>query len=255
MELAALLRDTAPDEADDGRGGAGAAAAAATAARQAALERLEARSVSDNSSPPDDLRGGSPTAQGVGGSPSSKASKRWTMSALGSKLLSRPAPAVEDPTLKQAESSSSSPSQLGRRASAGGSSTAGRWEMVPGPPSLPHPVPPPPITAPAVASPTSSASCPATSDRKRRPAAPLHRDSVPSIAPSSRAPPDAHPASSSSPLEYVKLARTKGARMLRAVETKKRTYLAVLSGEEAERIELFTVRRPPPASSPLAPAF
>ncbi|KPV78340.1 uncharacterized protein RHOBADRAFT_3156, partial [Rhodotorula graminis WP1] len=44
-------------------------------------------------------------------------------------------------------------------------------------------------------------------------------------------------------LEYVKLARTKGARMLRAVETKKRTYLAVLSGDEAERIELFTGSR------------
>lgn len=29
--------------------------------------------------------------------------------------------------------------------------------------------------------------------------------------------------------------------MLRATETKKRTYLAVLCGEEAERIELFTV--------------
>ena len=47
---------------------------------------------------------------------------------------------------------------------------------------------------------------------------------------------------SNSPLEYVKLARTKGARLLRAVETKKRTYLAVLCGDEGERIELFTVR-------------
>ncbi|TNY21960.1 hypothetical protein DMC30DRAFT_349755, partial [Rhodotorula diobovata] len=72
----------------------------------------------------------------------------------------------------------------------------------------------------------------------RRPAASLHRDRAPS-----QAPPDAHPASSASPLEYVKLARTKGARMLRAVETKKRTYLAVLSGEEGERIELFTGSR------------
>ncbi|KAI5480073.1 mitogen-activated protein kinase kinase kinase kinase 4-like protein [Pseudohyphozyma bogoriensis] len=48
---------------------------------------------------------------------------------------------------------------------------------------------------------------------------------------------------SSSPLEYVKLARTKGARLLRAVETKKRTYLAVLCGDEGERIELFTGSR------------
>jgi hypothetical protein len=46
-----------------------------------------------------------------------------------------------------------------------------------------------------------------------------------------------------SPVEYVKLARTRGARLLRAVETKKRTYLAVLCGEEGERIELFTGSR------------
>lgn len=47
----------------------------------------------------------------------------------------------------------------------------------------------------------------------------------------------------SSPLEYVKLARTKGARYLRAVETKKRTFLAVLVGDQGERIELFTGSR------------
>ncbi|GAA5913181.1 hypothetical protein JCM8208_001693 [Rhodotorula glutinis] len=236
MELAALLRDTEPDER---RGGEGAAAAA-TAAREAALERLEARSAGDTSSSPDGLRGGSPTVpSAVGGSPSSRASKRWTMSALGSKLLSRPAPAVEDGSLKRTESSASP----GRRASVDLSSTAGQWEMVPDAQSLPVPSLPAPFAAPAPALPTPPASRPTTSDRKRRPAASLHRDSAPSIAPSSQAPPDAHPASSSSPLEYVKLARTKGARMLRAVETKKRTYLAVLSGEEAERIELFTGSR------------
>lgn len=42
-------------------------------------------------------------------------------------------------------------------------------------------------------------------------------------------------------LEYVKLARTKGSRFIRASETGKRTYLAVLCGEQGERIELFTV--------------
>ena len=45
----------------------------------------------------------------------------------------------------------------------------------------------------------------------------------------------------SAPLECVKLARTKGSRFIRASETKKRTYLAVLCGENGERIELFTV--------------
>ncbi|KAH9825113.1 hypothetical protein DFH28DRAFT_1047290 [Melampsora americana] len=49
-----------------------------------------------------------------------------------------------------------------------------------------------------------------------------------------------HPATLGAPLEYVKLARTKGAKLLRAFETKRRTYLAVLCGESSERIELFT---------------
>ncbi|KAH8914927.1 hypothetical protein BT69DRAFT_1193416, partial [Atractiella rhizophila] len=40
--------------------------------------------------------------------------------------------------------------------------------------------------------------------------------------------------------QYVKLTRTKGARLIRAVETKKRTYLAVLCGDNGERVELFT---------------
>ncbi|KNE99395.1 hypothetical protein PSTG_07325 [Puccinia striiformis f. sp. tritici PST-78] len=49
-----------------------------------------------------------------------------------------------------------------------------------------------------------------------------------------------HPATLGAPLEYVKLARTKGAKLLRAYETRRRTYLAVLCGESSERIELFT---------------
>lgn len=49
--------------------------------------------------------------------------------------------------------------------------------------------------------------------------------------------------SSSGNLEYVKLARTRGSRFIRASETEKRTYLAVLCGEQGERIELFTVSR------------
>lgn len=53
---------------------------------------------------------------------------------------------------------------------------------------------------------------------------------------------ETHPASAAAPLEYVKLARTKGARMFKAVETRRKTYLAVLCGDTAERVELFTVR-------------
>ncbi|GAA5872266.1 hypothetical protein JCM3774_003330 [Rhodotorula dairenensis] len=50
----------------------------------------------------------------------------------------------------------------------------------------------------------------------------------------------AHPASVDSPLEYVKLARSRGAWLLKAVETRRRTYLALLVGDEKNRIELFT---------------
>lgn len=56
-------------------------------------------------------------------------------------------------------------------------------------------------------------------------------------------PAEIHPASATTPLDYVKLARTKGTRFIRASETTKRTYLAVLCGEAGERIELFTVSR------------
>ncbi|KAK4699770.1 hypothetical protein P7C70_g6487, partial [Phenoliferia sp. Uapishka_3] len=76
----------------------------------------------------------------------------------------------------------------------------------------------------------------------KRPPSTLPQD-APTLPASSQVPPEAHPANSNSPLEYVKLARTKGARLLRAVETKKRTYLAVLCGDEGERIELFTGSR------------
>lgn len=43
-----------------------------------------------------------------------------------------------------------------------------------------------------------------------------------------------------SPLEYVKLARSRRAWLLKAVETRRRTYLALLVGDERNRIELFT---------------
>ncbi|GJN91514.1 hypothetical protein Rhopal_004537-T1 [Rhodotorula paludigena] len=182
MELAELLRQTGPvDEFDTSASsptllsqssGVGVASAAtlisstrqraestsAIAAREAALDRLTARSpvVDSDAVVPTELaelvRSG-PFAQTGSSSPSSRSSKRWTMSAVGSKLL--------------------------------------------------------------------------------------HRTSTPE---SSRRPPSAGQ-NSASPLEYVKLARTRGARMLRATETKKRTYLAVLCGEEAERIELFTGSR------------
>ncbi|BGP52828.1 hypothetical protein JCM8202v2_000385 [Rhodotorula sphaerocarpa] len=49
-----------------------------------------------------------------------------------------------------------------------------------------------------------------------------------------------HPASAASPLEFLKLARSRNARLLKAVETRKRTYLAILGGEDGDRIELYT---------------
>lgn len=69
--------------------------------------------------------------------------------------------------------------------------------------------------------------------------------SPPSVDPASVTTPsvktERHPASATAPLEYVKLARTKGTRFIRTLETPKRTFLAVLCGESGERIELFTV--------------
>ncbi|GAA5923539.1 uncharacterized protein JCM15063_003681 [Sporobolomyces koalae] len=48
---------------------------------------------------------------------------------------------------------------------------------------------------------------------------------------------------SNRPSDYFKLAHTRGARLIRAVETDQRTYVAVLCGDEGERIELFTGAR------------
>ena len=62
-------------------------------------------------------------------------------------------------------------------------------------------------------------------------------------APDPNIPAETHPANLQNPLEYVKLARTKGARLMKAVESKKRTYLAVLCGEKGDRVELFSGAR------------
>ncbi|GAA6049505.1 hypothetical protein JCM3770_000820 [Rhodotorula araucariae] len=268
MELATMLRETAtrgsprssspargfstlPDQKAEEHGdalGTTSQSTAAVAAREAAMAHVEARAPLAAASEKNsdvftcDSNRGEPPAPASGGSPGSRASKRWTMSAVGSKLLNRQSPGPDN-SPKRPASAASHVSDASRRSSA-------QWELVPDARRLqqeqqqrPAPFPPVPAqpTTPAPLEPTQARV--ELSDRKRRPTSSLHSDAAPTIAPSSQAPPDAHPASSSSPLEYVKLARTKGARMLRAVETKKRTYLAVLCGEEGERIELFTGSR------------
>ncbi|EKM83755.1 hypothetical protein AGABI1DRAFT_66685 [Agaricus bisporus var. burnettii JB137-S8] len=55
---------------------------------------------------------------------------------------------------------------------------------------------------------------------------------------STRAPPQQQPASPPK-LEYVKLPGTKGAIMIKAVETPKKSFLAILCGENGEKVELF----------------
>ncbi|BGP36622.1 hypothetical protein JCM10449v2_000523 [Rhodotorula kratochvilovae] len=276
MELADLLRDTGPDDSsgsasptrgfstlpdqsDEERGGTKgktrqrAESTSAAAAREAALNRLEARppfasaEEGNGAALAEVIRDGPPPSSN-GGSPSSRASKRWTMSAVGSKLLNRASPTPDSSPSKRPASSASQ----NNRVSVDSQWTSAQWEMIPDARRLQQEqqlererLAPFPRTS---AQPAASLAPPApirndSSDRKRRPTNSLHRDATPTIAPASQAPPDAHPANSSSPLEYVKLARTKGARMLRAIETKKRTYLAVLCGEEAERIELFTGSR------------
>ncbi|GAA5919165.1 hypothetical protein JCM1841_002481 [Sporobolomyces salmonicolor] len=179
-----------------------------------------------------------------GGSP--RANKRWTMSGM----FNRPAtssgvPSVDghysSPLLNRPTGSASArdigqPSIDNRRSST-------QWEVVSQPDRPAESGQPSPrSSSPPRLAPTAESSSP-PSDFKRRPEQSLHPTERPQLAPGSQAPPDAHPANSASPLEYVKLARTKGARLLRAVETKKRTYLAVLCGEEGERIELFTGSR------------
>ncbi|TKA51927.1 hypothetical protein B0A53_04957 [Rhodotorula sp. CCFEE 5036] len=77
-------------------------------------------------------------------------------------------------------------------------------------------------------------------DFKRRSVASLRSISGANVkSPAERNAP-AHPANVQSPLEYVKLARSRGARVLKAVETPRRTYLALVGGEEGDRVELFT---------------
>lgn len=110
---------------------------------------------------------------------------------------------------------------------------------------------PPPLTRPAP--PTRK-----TSTQKLRAAAVEEddqdqqstSDGPPVVDPASvttpSAKPEKHSASSAAPLEYVKLARSKGTRLIKTIETSKRTFLAVLCGESGERIELFTVSTSPP---------
>jgi hypothetical protein len=196
-----------------------------------------------------------------GSSPNTRANKRWTMSGVGSMLLSRPrstsqsgepkSPILGRPASARPAQGSSSRTSLDSRQAP----PAISWDSAPS--DLSHRLAAPSSSFPSTSTSSTPRPTTSTTDYKRRPATSLHRSasdahSHPPVVPSSsQAPPDAHPASSASPLEYVKLARTKGARLLRATETKRRTYLAVLCGEEGERIELFTVC-PLPLVSPFA---
>ncbi|GAA5865041.1 hypothetical protein JCM1840_005717 [Sporobolomyces johnsonii] len=179
-----------------------------------------------------------------GGSP--RSNKRWTMSGMFNRPATSsgvpsvdghyPRPLLNRPTTA-ASPQNNDPHSIDRRRS------SAQWEVVSHPDRPAESAQPtPPSSSPPQLAPTAESSS-APFDSKRRPEQSLHPTETPQLAPGSQAPPDAHPANSASPLEYVKLARTKGARLLRAVETKKRTYLAVLCGEDGERIELFTGSR------------
>ncbi|KDE07825.1 hypothetical protein MVLG_01920 [Microbotryum lychnidis-dioicae p1A1 Lamole] len=180
----------------------------------------------------------SPSTSGSG----ARASKRWSMGNVGSRLLSRPSTSNVDGSVYSSQSTPES--ALTAAASGPLPSTSTPW-MAPRSASAPvladnsdgdWPLPPRPSISETVAS--SS-----TIDNKRRSRLNTLEPPLLKVPQSSRVPSDAHPANASSPLDYVKLARTKGARLLRAVETKKRTYLAVLGGDEGDRIELFTGSR------------
>ncbi|GAA6058745.1 hypothetical protein JCM10212_003433 [Sporobolomyces blumeae] len=170
---------------------------------------------------------------------SSRINKRWTMGGMSS-LLSRSSPSTstaDDQSASRIDRPSSlrpaRPASTRPRASIETARSAEQWETV----SQSEP-----LAQPAVPLMTGRGG-EVPIDGKRRPRPSLHPPETPTIPQSSQVPPDTHSAHQTSALEYVKLARTRGARSFKAVETKKRTYLAVLCGEEGERIELFTGSR------------
>ncbi|KAK4057595.1 hypothetical protein OIO90_001240 [Microbotryomycetes sp. JL221] len=156
-------------------------------------------------------------------SPTSRQLKRWTVGAVGSRFLNRSSSGLGE------ESSSSSAEESASRRR----------------------------TTSSDAQLTSSLSAPSGSGRdsstngfldpirpaeiKRRCSDGSRNDELETNEPAITV--DAHPMAATSALEYVKLARTKGTILFQAVETKKKTYLAVLCGDEGERIELFTGSR------------
>ncbi|BGO94637.1 hypothetical protein NBRC10512_004934 [Rhodotorula toruloides] len=189
------------------------------------------------------IRDGPPPSPSLANtSPGSRAGKRWSIGGVGAKLMNKPAP-----------NDGGSPKLASRRNdrfSADSPRSSNGWELVSEPeqavdeqaqPLASQPLPFP--TSPAAQNDPSPAIRRTANDQKRRPLSSFNQGEPLIVPASAQVPPplDAHPANS--PVEYVKLARTRGARLLRAVETKKRTYLAVLCGEEGERIELFTGSR------------
>ncbi|GEM06207.1 mitogen-activated protein kinase kinase kinase kinase 4-like protein [Rhodotorula toruloides] len=183
------------------------------------------------------IRDGPPPSPSMGNaSPGSRASKRWSISGVGAKLLNN--------------GSSKHVNRSGERLSADSARSSNGWALVSEPEpdqpvAMPQPLAPQSLPFPASSTPQDNPSLvgrPA-GEQKRRPLSSVSNGEPLVVPASAQVPPplDAHPANS--PVEYVKLARTRGARLLRAVETKKRTYLAVLCGEEGERIELFTGSR------------
>ncbi|KAK4055227.1 hypothetical protein OIV83_000507 [Microbotryomycetes sp. JL201] len=148
------------------------------------------------------------------GSPTNRQMKRWTVGGVGSRLLNRSASHLGDP-----------------RAVSSGQRAASLEENRPA-------LAPRPVNT-GLHMPSSNA----LPEFKRRHSE-LNTDDGETTEPYiDGLNVEAHLAAATSAIEYVKLARTKGAFSFKAVETKKKTYLAVLCGEEGERVELFTGSR------------
>ncbi|KAM0793450.1 hypothetical protein ACM66B_000894 [Microbotryomycetes sp. NB124-2] len=180
---------------------------ASTSAPQ--LRLTEAGSPTDNAATASSARLGSTPD----GSPTNRQMKRWTVGGVGSRLLNRSGSNLGEPRSVSPgpRATSMEESRSPREASASVSNAR---------------VQPPPVP-----------------EFKRRHSE-LATDEGESADPQlDGISVDAHLAAATSALEYVKLARTKGAFSFKAIETKKKTYLAVLCGEEGERVELFTGSR------------
>lgn len=221
-ELAAFLRE-GPESSSPSRPPSASFAAARRAATSSPIPEEEFRPASRLSATSSDQ----PQSSSL--QPTSRGRKRW------SGMLENVLRGTSSPPISQMPHSSSAPSLIDEE----------QHEMSQSTPEQSTSAPPVPTSRPGLTrrGSTQKLRSPELGEDNSEE---LSSDGLPSVDPAAVSVPptktDKHPASSAAPLEYVKLARTKGTRLIKSIETQKRTFLAVLCGDSGERIELFTVR-------------